>query len=638
MIDSIGPSKLDESNLIDSIAFGLATLERHGDRTREIERLVQQISLARNQFEGPLGDLLWATENFLASVRTGTLSDQEGLRQVLQDLAHLLHSTSEAEDTSPLDIEEVDELLERLDYLASGGTDQEIPKRDRSVGTPPIEFTKFDFPIESSPHVEDPILTSVLEQGRSTGRLLSSNFGNSNDRRAPELIERHLQQLGSIEARIREQSFIRVDDLVKQLTDSIKSDSELQSDRARIEIEKDSNCNDYVYKSFANFLVPIIKALMKTFTATAVNRPEASFEFQTVSKSDEMAFSFRLKGIKSKLADQMDSTLRSLSSAGSSKKVTHEGSSQKDTTSFTMIQTALLTFATSVQSVGGLLFIERLERGEFEIKATVNKNTRITKVVPVTIDSDRYGIEAYLVQAVVPAKTATCDIYRNIVVHTKLSYEYRTFGSTRKLDKVSSSDLGLMVLMDCNSRKVAIYVDTIHEMETLALSRSSSNIEFGNTMSLPPNNLLQLDLQSNVSNETFNSPSKSPTPQTRYCLYQCDISASLAHRFYVATRGLDIESKVVHGISETIRAIQERKPRFLVLQDSDNGTNWLDQVRLMRRYGDLSSTQVLIATTDDESQQLRFGSEFSELKWISTDIPVPELVVLLTNNLGLEEF
>ena len=98
---------------------------------------------------------------------------------------------------------------------------------------------------------------------------------------------------------------------------------------------------------------------------------------------------------------------------------------------------------------------------------------------------------------------------------------------------------------------------------------------------------------------------------------------------------MDIESKVVHGISETIRAIQERKPRIL-------GTSGLGQRNELARsgtsdeddYGDLSSTQVLIATTDDESQQLRFGSEFSELKWISTDIPVPELVVLLTNNLG----
>ena len=638
MIDSIGPINFDESNVIDSIAFGLATLERHGDRTREIERLAQQISLVRNEIEGPLGDLLWATENLLSSVRTGTLSDQEGLRQVLQDLAQFLHSASKAEDPSPFNIEEVDELLERLDFLASGGTDREVPKRDRSGDTPTIDFRRFNFPIESSPDVEDPVLTSLLERVRSTGHLLSANLETSNDRRSRDLIERNLQQLRSIDARINEQSLVRVDELVRQLTDSIKSDSELQTDRARIEIKQDSTCNDHVYKSLANFLVPIIKALMKTFTATADSGLEASFELQTVSKSDEMAFSFRLKGIKSKLADRMESTLRSLALADSSERVTHEGFSQQDSASSPMIQSALLTYAQSIRSIGGLLFVERDERGEFEIKATVGKNTRLAKVVPVTIDSDRYGIEAYLVQAVVPANNATCDIYRNLVVHAKHSYEYRTLGATRKLDKVSSTDLGLMVLMDYNSWKVAVHVDKVHEIETLALSRSSSNIEFGNTMSLPPNNLLQLDLQSDLSNETFNSPNKTPTSQSRHSLYHGDVSASLADRLNIATRGSNIECKFVHGIFETIRAIQERKPRFLVLQDSNNGSNWLDQLRLMQRYNDLSSTQIMIATTDGESHKLRFGSEFSKLKWIPMDIQVPDLVDLLTNSLGSEEF
>lgn len=636
MIDSIGPKKFDESNVFETIAFGLATLEKHGDRNREVERLIQQISLVHKQTEGPLGELLWATENFLASTQTGSLSDQEGARQVLQDLAQFLHTASSKKDTSSIEIDEIDELLERLDFLASGGTDREIPRNDRSTSTPPREFTKIKFPIERSSLIEDPLLTRVLELGKSTCHLLSSNLRARNDRRSQYLMERHLQQLSTVEDRISDQSFIGLSDLIGQLTDSINPDSEVRSDAARIEIDIDSNCSDRIYRSLANVLVPVTKTLMKALMATTVNRSEASFEFHTVATSDGLAFSFLLKGIKNKLVERMESTLRSLVSAEFSRNGAQGNSLEQDTTSYKMIQSALITFAEVVQSIAGTFVVESQEPGKVEISATVNKNTRITKVLPATIDSNRYGIEAYFVQAVVPARTEMCDIYRNLVFHEKDSYEYRKVDLTRNLDQIDSNDSGLFVLMDCNSRKLAVHVDQIHDIENLALCPSSSSVEFGNTLSVPSSNMLQLDLQSDFSTGAFKTPTKSQGPIARNCLYLCDTSSSLVDRFHIATRSMDIECEAVYGIFETIRAIQERTPRILVLQDSDNGRNCLDQVRLSRRYFDLRNTQILVATTDDESQQSRFGSEFSELKWISMDIQVSELVDLLASNLGSE--
>lgn len=625
------PRNSTDASLIDSVAFGLATLEGHGDQIREIERLIQQVALARSQSAGALSELLWATENFLSSVTFGTLEDDNGSYDVLRDLSQYLYSTSSEEDASSSDTEVVDELLERLDFLASGGRDREIPKRDPKEQTSLNVFSNTKFPIEPSRLVENPWLMNSLEQARSTCHLLIANFKANDDPHSLELLNLHLRHLRSIEHQTREQSCITLTEFRSRLMSPLQDKTACEHRNEKIGIRKPSESTEHVFKSLANFLIPTVEDWMKCLEETMVNRPQATFQFKTLCKSEELILSLSLKGIKSKHADQLESTIASVESFSDRDNLKNQQPSSRGTVTSSKIQSSLLALINASRYLGGKIVLKNEEPNEILIEIFVNQHTRLAQVVPVSIDTNRYALEAHLVRAIVPTSIASREPYKNLVAHDGNSYEYETWGLARRIDQLESNESGFIVLLDCKSRKLAIHVDDVFAIEAVALRQSGSQVEYGNTMSLSPSNLLQLDPHSHASalRQSLNFKSKS------LCLL--DVKEQLADTFKKATMATDIECAVVNGMFDAIRSMQERRPRFLVLQSSGVGLEWLDQLRLANRHIDMSDMQILIASPDGESPQPSFQGKYSELKWIAADIAVRELAELLTSSSDSEE-
>lgn len=626
------PRNPSDSSLIDSVAFGLATLEKHGDQAREVERLVQQISSVRKQFDGTMAELLWATENFLSSFNSGNLNDEKGSYAVLQELSRYLHRTAAIDDTEFTNTDEVDELLERLDFLASGGSDQEVPRRTRGTTTPSSNFHRINFPVEPSRHNEDSLQTSMLEYSRSTCRLLVSRLEAQSDSRSRGLLEQQLQYLNNIETSIRKQSSVTMVELVNRITDPIKSDLEKHSGSPSVETHVNQVSTVYVYKSLANFLVPVLRDLAQALAATSTDRKGATFEIRALVDADLLTVSYTLKGIKTKFVELIVTTLESnVLSAGTE---TEKHADPHATSTSENIRSSVHALAGAVQTLAGSLSVETAPDGEVKLELSVNSRARLTQVVPVLVDSANFAIEAQLVQAVVPTHKAARDIYRNQVLHEDTTYEFSALGQTNRLDQVDSDVSGFFVLMECNSRKSAIHVEGFQNVTELVVRPSSSDVEFGSTMSLSPPNLIQLDLLSSLAGDTDKPAIKDGenSKRTRVCL--CDLSSHIAETFSKASLGMNSKCEVVQGSFETIRSIQERRPSILVLEASDNEENWIDQLRLARHYTDLSSAQVWIAGSEHESQHSRFGPEFSDVRWIPRDIQVPQLVELLTSSLG----
>ena len=626
------PRNPSNSSFIDSVAFGLATLEKHGDQAREVERLVQQISSVRKQFDGTLAELLWATENFLSSFNSGNLNDEKGSYALLQELSRYLNRTAAIDDTEFTNTDEVDELLERLDFLASGGTDQEVPKRTRSATTPTTKNPEIKFPVKPSRHSEDSLQTSMLERSRSTCRLLVSRFEAHSDSQSGKLLDQQLQYLNNIETSIRKHSSVTITELITSITDPIKSDLEKQSANPRIETHVNQASTVYVYKSLANFLVPVLRDLNQALAATTTNRQGAMFEIRALVDVDQLTLRYKLKGIKIKFVELIVTTLES--SVLSTGTETEEQLGPLSASTSESIRSTIHALAGSVRTLAGSLSVKTAPDDEITIELSVNSRARLTQVVPVTVDSASFAIEAQLVQAVVPAQMATRDIYRNQVLHGGATYEFSALGRTSRLDQVDSDASGFFVLTKCNSQKSAIHVEEFQNVTELVVRPSSSDVELGSTISLSPANLVQLDLLSlpAVDAEEPAIGNGDNSQRTSVCL--CDLSAQTAETFLKASLSINSKCEVVQGSFETIRSIQERRPRILVLEASDNEENWINQLRLARHYTDLSNAQVWIAGSEQESQQSRYGPKFSDVRWIPRDLQVPELVELLTSSLG----
>ncbi|MCY3885240.1 MAG: hypothetical protein OXG24_10065 [Gammaproteobacteria bacterium] len=633
MAEFKNPRNSSDSSVIDSVALGLATLATHGIQAREIERLVQQVSLARKQSKGDLAELLWATENFLSSITANTLTEENGSYDVLRDLSnYLLHSSSPEKNESSPETEEVDELLERLDFLASGGSDRDIPKRGPKDRTSRTKFAKHQFPVEPSPLLENPWLISSLEKARSTYRLLVSDLKAHVNPHSLKLMDRQLQHLKSMENQILGQSCIPLAEFRARLTSSFNNKVESNSSNQGSQDRNPSEASGHIFRSLANFLAPVFEDWMKCLIEITADRPQSSFEFKTLVKSEELILSFSLKGIKSKHAELLNSTVESVGSIGDHDDGKKPDHSNRGTAHSAKFQSSLRALIETSQCVAGSLVVETNDKNEIFVEVSTNLHTRLAQWVPVAIGTSRYAFEAHLVSAIFPTSIVSYDPHKNSVAHNGISFEYETLGLAKRMDQVASIDSGFVVLLDCGSRKLAVHVDDVFAIETAAVRQSSSQVEYGNTMLLWPSNLLQLDphLPESV-------PSK-PSNFKRKSLCLIGANPELVDTFRRATVNADMDCTIVDGVYEAIRSIQERTPCFLVVQSSDGGLSWLDQLQLASKDIDTSNIRVLIVTPDHTSARTKYKQENLELKWISEDIPVQDLAELLASNPDSEEF
>lgn len=638
MTDGASPTRSVDSSLVRSVALGLETLHQHEDRAEQIPLLVQQISLARKELDGPVAELLWATENFLSSISSGTLNDKKGSLVVLRDLSRYLHRIATDDRAPSIATVEVDELLERLDFLASGGDDRDVPKSDSVLSPSPGESTATTFPIEPSPLDEDPILASAIERARSTYRLIVSSLTTREARQSLDLAKQQLGLLEAIEEQTNERTYISLAEFSVHLNESICSESENTPKLHQTDVTEANSREVHLYRSLANFLGPVVQAFAKTLQSAAANHPDASFEFHTVAKADQLTIAYELRGIEVKTATHVVATIGNYAKDHLAKSASPKFPSAYDTgTSPDLIGPSSLTFVEAVQFLAGSVHVENPQPGAVTIESTISRSTRITPIVPFTIGSNQYALEAHLVRAVIPSRTANSDIYRNLVFHEGVPYEYTTLRLSPKLSKIGSDSEGFMILTDCISQDLAIHVDEVQEIELMAIRQSSSDVEFGSTLSLSSPKLL-LDLQAFAA-EALHDPTQKASPSFgRVCICLCDVTDQLADTFAKATEDRDIECISTRGRFDAIRSIQERKPRILVTQSPNNDGLSHEEFLLLEHYTDLSQVLVLIATSDKETQRPKDVGDPIELHWISEKIHVDELKQWLAKNLSSEEF
>lgn len=625
--------KLASQELIGAIAFGLATLDRHEDQSVEIEGLIDKVSAAQRQTEGGLSEVLAATENLLHCMQQEMLHDVSGSLQTLLDVAQFLHACTSAGRTREEDLREVDELLERIDFLASGGVETELPRADSSTESPPTEFRKLRFPIEAPADAEDPVLASIVERLLSTGQSLNSRAETGSASSMATSLALHSQDLDSLVRRLQERSHTVLSDLVTTLRDIFATTVDGRDCQSRVQIRETTSAQG-VYKSLANFLFPKIGQLCRALRQLLLGNIDGSMDVEVRIKGDELKLLFTLTGLKSRYSKRMATTLSTVlvSDFDATAQDFEETSREVEADDVGRELTPLIS---ATRGVGGSIRVDSRQSNSFAIEISVPTDTRIFSALQFSLDSNSYAVEANLVQSIVPACVAKCDFNRNEVIHDNRSYEYVSLGVGKPIHDIDVDDWGMLVLLQSEDRHLALRADEVRDIIQSTRQPSSSDIVMGNVCTIDSDATLMLDLDSTIgiSSRSSTNLAKRQLAKNRICL--CNVSSQTTKKFNEALSGLGVDCENLVGVAPTIAAIQEQRPSLLVAEMDGSVNGGLEHLEKIGRYAHVSSKQWMILVDGPAEQRRGEPDRFSSLIQAPIDASTSELRDLLRATLDL---
>ncbi len=619
--------------LVGAVAFDLATLERHEDRNLESENLIQKISSAQQHVDGGLGEVLAATENLLHCMQQELVPDVGGSFQTLLDVAQFLHDATTTDAIHEEDNTIVDELLERIDFLASGGIESELPRGESSALGLSTEFRKLNFPIENPENVEDPLLASFSEQIASTGQLLVSRVGHNKSTPVARALAQHNRILDSLTRQIQEQSHIKLSSLFSSLRTTVFENQELGGVESRVRFRGPPQ-GQYIYKSTANLFTPILERLLLAFRQLLASNIDASLAVDVQRDDDELRVFFNFDDLKPRYTKRLDSTLAAIMAAGPNNRE-HDIAEGYREAEAEAVGRELASLLTATRRVGGLLKAKPNNASSMSIHLRIPSDIRLFAALQVRIDSNLYAVEANLVQGLVPASVAHCDFSRNKVTHEDISYEYVTLGVGKSIHDIDSDDRGMLVLLRTDVRRLAFRADEVYDIVQTVRQPTSSGVAFGNLCTSDSEAILLLDFCSpgDLDWENVAGFAKSHTPKHR--IYLCDTSEVTAAKLMEAVSGLDIDCKLLHGVAKTIATIQEQRPTLLVFDMHDECSDSLQLFSKIERNVEISPEECLVLIQDTTSNALQENAKIASLPQASRDASTNELRGLLRTKLGL---
>lgn len=622
--------------LIGAVAFELAALNRLEDPTEEFMSLIDKVSAAQRQVQGGLGEVLAATENLLHCMQQETLHDIPGSLQTLLDVAQFLHASSSAGQTLDEDLEEIDELLERIDFVASGGAESELTRPDSSTQSPPTEFRKLRFPIDAPADAEDPVLASIVERLLSTGRLLHSHGKSCGNTPIAMSLAQHNQDLDSLVRRLQEQSHSPLSSLGTTLRDIFSATVDGRGCDSRVQIGITPS-DPRIFKSLASLLFPRVELLCRVLCQLLLSNIDGSMAIEVQTEGDELKVLFNLIGLKSRYSKRMATTVSTVLATGfdASTKGIEEDSREVEVED---IGLELAQLISATRRVGGSLRAESRQPNSFTIEMRVPSDTRIFSAHQLSLDSNPYAVEANLVQGIVPACVAECDFNRNVVVHEKQSYKYMSLGVGRPIHDIDVDDWGMLVLLQSENRHLALRADEVGDIIQTTRQPSSSDIAMGNVCTGDSEATLVLDLNSTLESDSDGSRNLAKGHLAMHRIYLCNTSDETTTRFDQAVSGMSVDCEHLVGISQTIATIQEQRPTLLVAEMSGKGDGGLEHLARIGRYAQIPPKQWLILVDSSATQGLDEQARFSSLLQAPIDASVNELRDLLRKTLGLQGF
>ena len=583
----------------------MRTLMSYADNALEgnLDEVLSVLQQQETNKTGKTEELLNAVLNVLENLKLELIESHSGVPEVLRDVAALLVETR---TSTALEKEsaKLDELLERLDFVASGGMDEEVPRvRETEVVTKPAANLP-KLPIKRPPNFEDPMLVHHVERLTSLNAILGAHaLGTSESDRKNQL---QIEQLNlatfCLRAAKRETTlelYGFADELSQKISDTLKD----QTNNLVGLVHHDAT-EGVMYRSLADVLQSRLHELVTIFGSELTSHSDSKIHIEICVRKSYLVCAIEFVGLRTAF-DLITQRMDELSLTNEDVPIREKLATNQEIQSNTLktrkerIAHGLVDFRGFVDSAHGRIEVASDDDEQLKVTFEIPLLARVLHTLPIVIGSDAFLLESHLITYIVDCNEAKWDESRTHVEFEDSKYQLCLVADNiQATTKPSDDTTKWLLLLDTTDRSIALEVETIREPELHFSTPSKSEIRHGHTFL--GRNKLKLLLDPMELRPSGSNPIPALSDKTVANHFLCfKVSQPLVDKF---RRCFDTEQVLVRRsrtLSDTLSQLQEFCPDYLIIEDRADEFRAIDAVqRISHALPSLRFSVLLFVETD----------------------------------------
>ncbi len=581
---------------------------------------------------GKTKELFNAVQNVLENLKLELVESHSGVANVLRDVVTFL---VDSKTVTVLENEstKLDELLERLDFVASGGTDDEVPRVQEKKAVAELVSYVPKFPINLPKHFEDPSVLQVAERLESLQVILSAHgFETSESNQKNKLELEQLALANYCLNTVKHNTQIDLKAFATKLTKDI-SDSLSETTSEPVEFVNYEVSSGVMYRSLAEVLRWKLRDLVVTIGAELTSRADAKILIEISCRESYISATVNFVGLRTAfdlISLRMDELSLELEDFPLSEQdeLSEKALSSTAKTRKERIAHSLVEFQQFVDRAHGRLEIESSDDDRFTVTVNLPSEARALHTLPIVVGSDLFLLESHFLTAVLNSTEVHWNESQTSIEHEDHSFQYCVIDEDIKPTRDAPT---WTLLLDTKEQNLALEVESIKEPEFQISVPSVSEIHHGHKCFGERKIKLLLDPSElrPIRNNGNNSDSVYLSSNHFLCL---NVSQPLDDKI---RRCIDSDKLLVRHtktVAETLSQLQEFRPDYLVIEDQLDEFRAVDALSRIVHVMPTPKVRVLIFV-DDRAQPLKqMKNDSLELTSFARDVEFGKLKKVLVAN------
>lgn len=578
----------------DEVVYALTAFTNSDEQANLVELLTVLQSSNFNK-NGKTTELFSAVQNVLENLKLELIDERSGVSEILRDVVAFLVETR---TTTTLEREHtrIDELLERLDFVASGGTDDEVPRTQatQEVTRPADLIPKL--PIEHPKNFEDPTVVNQVERLRSLNAILRTRaLGNTSSECNHRLQLEQLQLANYCLNTVNREITIELREfagaLAKEVSHSLREIGHNAVNSVEFEASKDA-----MYRSLAEVLHNPLSEVAITIGSQLVSGADTSIQFRIKRNRSCISFAIAFTGLRTAF-DLIEQRMDELSSTSENSSifeptpVPEELVSKTTKTPKEQIAHKLVELHRFVDGASGQFSVSGDDDNRLTVNLTLPTSGRVIHTLPVEIGTDTFLIEAHLVTAILDSSKVHWDDSHSNVKHESQVFQHCVIDDDIKPIKFSKDSPTWMLLLDTTEHKLALEVEIVGTPVLQFSFSSSSEISQGHKF-LGENKLELLIDPMDLRCKGWRGTPIHKTPKKHFLCVNVSKSVEDKIKRCIDTRL--ILMRHTSTLADTISQLQEYRPDFLVIEEGSDELRANDAITSIANSIPLMCVQILV--------------------------------------------
>lgn len=594
----------------------------------ELLSILQQLG---NKNTGKTKELFNAVQNVLENLRLKLVESNSGVATVLRDVSSFL---VESKTATVLESEStrLDELLERLDFVASGGTDDEVPRvREKDAVPEPVSFVP-NFPIKLPKHFEDPSVLQVAERLESLSSILSAHAlgaNESNPKKKLELEQLVLANYCLNTAKHNTKTDLKTfaTKLTKDISDSLSKNTSKPVDFVKYEVS-----DGFMYRSLSEVLRWKLRDLAVTIGAELTSRADAEILTEICCRESYISASVNFIGLRTAF-DLISLRVDELSLELDEFSISEQDESSEETLSSSAktrkerIAHSLVKFGQFVDCAHGRFGVESNDNDRLTVTVNLPSEARALHTFPIVIGSDLFLLESHFLTAVFRSTEVQWNESQTCIEHENQSFQCCCIHEEVKPNREGPT---WILLLDTKERKLALEVESIKEPEFQISVPSVSEIHHGHNCFGERKLKLLLDpAELHPSRNNNHSDSVNVNNSHFLCL---NVSHPLEDKIRRCADSDRVLVRHTKTVPETLSQLQEFRPDYLIIEDQRDEFRAIDAVSRLAHALPAQKIQVLIFVEDSSKAHPQLKDHSFELTCFDRNVEFGRLKKVLGAN------